>query len=96
MHSTPHKCPTNQACNGYPESGAFIVVCRSVGLPDPLHSAPLQTQACNSYPESGVCDAATWRLLLGADAKPAIISQLRSGQSDDEDLGEQVRVLGSV
>lgn len=33
-------------------------------------------------------------MLLGADAQPAIISQLRSGQSDDEDLGEQVRAGG--
>jgi len=43
-----------------------------------------------------VCDAATWRLPLGPDAQHAIISQLRSGQSDDEDLGEQVRAGGAV
>lgn len=53
---------------------------------------PHQPQACNGYPESGVCDASTWRLLLGQDAQPALISQLHSGQSDDEDLAQQVRV----
>lgn len=46
-------------------------------------------QACNSYPESGVCDAATWRMLLGQDAHPSEISDLRSGDSADEDLSAQ-------
>ena len=47
-------------------------------------------QACNSYPESGVCDAATWKVLLGANAQPSDISKLHSGGSDDEDLADQV------
>ena len=58
--------------------------------PKPTNLHSIRTQACNGYPESGVCDASTWRLLLGQDAQPAVISQLRSGQSDDEDLGQQV------
>lgn len=47
-------------------------------------------QACNGYPESGVCDAATWRMLLGDDAHPSEIADLRSGDSADEDLSAQV------
>jgi hypothetical protein len=54
--------------------------------PPPVHSP----QACNSYPESGVCDAATWKFLLGANAQPSDISKLHSGGSDDEDLADQV------
>ena len=37
-----------------------------------------------------MCDGATWRLLLGQDAQPNDLLQLRSGESDDEDLGDQV------
>ncbi|KAL4419502.1 hypothetical protein ABPG77_002288 [Micractinium sp. CCAP 211/92] len=52
--------------------------------------AALKTfQACNGYPESGVCDAATWRMLLGDDAHPSEIADLRSGDSADEDLSAQ-------
>ncbi|PSC70776.1 peptidoglycan binding [Micractinium conductrix] len=52
--------------------------------------AALKTfQACNGYPESGVCDAATWRLLLGDDADPSEIYNLETGDSADEDLGNQ-------
>lgn len=47
-------------------------------------------QACQGYPESGVCDAATWRFLLGQDAEPADLAQLQTGESDDEDLAQQV------
>lgn len=47
-------------------------------------------QACNSYPESGVCDAATWRFLLGPSATPADLLSLHTGDSADEDLSMQV------
>lgn len=75
----------------------LLTACGAIPLMSFIHPVCLFTspQACNGYPESGVCDASTWRLLLGQDAQPSIISQLRSGQSDDEDLGEQVGPAGA-
>lgn len=61
-------------------------------------ASALQTfQACAGVPESGVCDAATWRGLLGPAAMPADIDAVRSGGSDDEDLDDdtgRVYLLG--
>ena len=49
--------------------------------PTPLCAPPTAGQACNGYPESGVCDVNTWRLLLGPDATPADLTNLRTGDS---------------
>jgi len=39
-------------------------------------------------PESGVCDERTWRSLLGADAQPSIIDDIRADESEyEEDMG---------
>lgn len=54
-------------------------------------------QACSGLPESGVCDALTWRALLGPDATPEGIDLVFSGDSDDEDMEEtegRVYLLG--
>jgi hypothetical protein len=46
-------------------------------------------QACNSLPDTGACDMATWKVLMGADARPEDIDKVFSGDSDDEDMEEQ-------
>ena len=43
-------------------------------------------QACNGLPESGVCDANTWKKLLGEGARPEDVGKVESGRSDDEDM----------
>lgn len=60
--------------------------------PEPSTAATAAAvQACAGYPESGVCDANTWRKLLGEDAQPSDILRMRSGESDDDDLAAEVR-----
>ena len=44
-----------------------------------------------------MADAATWRALLGADARPAHLADLRADDATDEDLseiGNRVWLLG--
>eukprot|EP00775_Hariotina_reticulata_P003407 gene3407-3680_t len=42
-------------------------------------------QACNNLPESGVCDERTWMALLGPDASPAVLDEVRGDESMYED-----------
>jgi hypothetical protein len=54
-------------------------------------------QACTGLAETGVSDAATWKSLLGPDAKPSDVLSIKSGDSTDEDLeasGDRVWLLG--
>ena len=85
----PHACneqaPLPGCCSPSPHA--------CTRAPPPVHIRTLQ--ACNSYPESGVCDAATWKFLLGPSAQPSDISKLHSGGSSDEDLADQVRCGGA-
>lgn len=44
-------------------------------------------QACEGLPETGVSDARTWRRLMGSEnARPEDITNVCSGDSNDEDL----------
>ena len=66
---------------------------------DGTTSALKTFQACSGLPETGVCDVNTWKMLLGPDAKPEHLRDLRSGDSYDEDLShvegeERVWLLG--
>lgn len=44
-------------------------------------------QACNGMGESGTCDERLWKALIGPNAAPHMIDSIKSGNSDDEDLG---------
>lgn len=52
----------------------------------------LHWQACNELSETGVADAATWKSLLGPDAQPADVAQIRSGDKTDDDMQDTDRV----
>lgn len=53
-------------------------------------------QACNNLSETGVADSATWKSLLGPNAQPSDLADVRSGDRTDEDMqgGERVWLLG--
>ena len=51
-------------------------------------------QACSHLPETGVADEATWKSLLGADARPEDIALLLSGGEDDVDMTEEMQDRG--
>jgi hypothetical protein len=44
----------------------------------------LLLQACSGLPESGVCDGRTWQALLGPDATPADVADLKSEEYEDD------------
>ncbi|EIE27431.1 hypothetical protein COCSUDRAFT_45859 [Coccomyxa subellipsoidea C-169] len=60
------------------------------------YSSLLTFQACNGLSETGVSDAATWKALLGPDACPSDVLELKSGDDTDDDLqeGDTVWLLG--
>ena len=54
-------------------------------------------QACNNLAETGVVDDDTWQQLLGREARPQDIADLRSFDDTDMDLcgeGQGVWLLG--
>lgn len=56
-------------------------------------------QACQGLPESGVVDVKMWCVLMGGDAVPSDIYNVKSGESDDDDLaqnwdGDRVWLMG--
>ena len=58
---------------------------------------PHAVQECVGLQATGVADAHTWKALLGAEAEPAHLADLRADDATDEDLseiGERVWLLG--
>ena len=58
---------------------------------------PDYLQECAGLQGTGVADAQTWKALLGADAEPAHLADLRADDATDEDLseiGDRVWLLG--
>jgi hypothetical protein len=49
---------------------------------------PSAAQACAGLPETAVADEATWKMLMGPDAKPDDAALLSSGDENDEDVSE--------
>ncbi|KAK9834103.1 hypothetical protein WJX84_000034, partial [Apatococcus fuscideae] len=61
---------------------------------DTTYGALQTMQACSHLPETGVADEATWKSLLGADARPEDIALLLSGGEDDVDMTEEMQDRG--
>ncbi len=58
---------------------------------------PCDLQECAGLQPTGVADSHTWKALLGADAEPGHLADLRADDATDEDLseiGDRVWLLG--